>query len=74
MVLPPAEAAEHLGLSRPFITHLLDDGDIPSMTLPGSRHRVVRLAVVPAFQQRRERRRKGRRQVADVLDDMETAM
>ncbi|MGA5548656.1 helix-turn-helix domain-containing protein [Streptomyces pseudogriseolus] len=74
VVLPPAEAAEHLGLSRPFITRLLDAGDIPSMTLPGSRHRVVRLADVLVFQQRRERRRRGRRQVADVSDDLETAM
>ncbi|MGA5519311.1 helix-turn-helix domain-containing protein [Streptomyces pseudogriseolus] len=74
VVLPPAEAAEHLGLSRPFITRLLDAGDIPSMTLPGSRHRVVRLADVLVFQQRRERRRKGRRKVADVSDDLGTAM
>ncbi|MEV5235230.1 helix-turn-helix domain-containing protein [Streptomyces pseudogriseolus] len=72
--LSPAETAELLGLSRPFVTRLLDAGDIPSTNLPGSRHRVVRLADVLAFQQRRERRREGRRQIADVLDDTESAI
>ncbi|MDT6985199.1 helix-turn-helix domain-containing protein [Streptomyces lusitanus] len=72
--LSPAETAELLGLSRPFVTRLLDAGDIPSMNLPGSRHRVVRLADVLAFQQRRERRREGRRQIADVLDDTESGI
>ncbi|WP_432072363.1 helix-turn-helix domain-containing protein [Streptomyces wuyuanensis] len=71
--LSPAETAELLGLSRPFVTRLLDAGDIPSMNLPGSSHRVVRLADVLAFQQRRERRREGRRQIADVLGDAEWA-
>ncbi|MFE0700069.1 helix-turn-helix domain-containing protein [Streptomyces sp. NPDC058872] len=67
--LSPAETAELLGLSRPFVARLLDAGDIPSTNLPGSSHRVVRLADVLAFQQRRERRREGRRQIADVLAD-----
>ncbi|MFJ8793034.1 helix-turn-helix domain-containing protein [Streptomyces sp. NPDC102462] len=71
--LSPAETAELLGLSRPFVTRLLDAGDIPSVNLPGSSHRVVRLADVLAFQQRRERRREGRRQIADVLGDTESA-
>ncbi|SEE98416.1 helix-turn-helix domain-containing protein [Streptomyces sp. Ag109_O5-10] len=71
--LSPAETAELLGLSRPFVTRLLDAGDISSTNLPGSSHRVVRLADVLAFQQRRERRREGRRQIADVLDDTESA-
>ncbi|GGV80883.1 hypothetical protein GCM10015535_19790 [Streptomyces gelaticus] len=66
--LSPTEAAELLGLSRPFVARLLDAGDIPSMNLPGSSHRVVRLADVLAFQQRRERRREGRRQIADALE------
>ncbi|KJK52462.1 MULTISPECIES: helix-turn-helix domain-containing protein [unclassified Streptomyces] len=66
--LSPAEAAELLGLSRPFVTRLLDAGDIPSVNLPGSSHRVVRLADVLAFQQQRERRREGRRQIADALE------
>lgn len=67
--LTPAEAAELLGLSRPFVARLLDSGDIPSTHLPDSRHRVVRLADVLAFQGRRERRREGRRQIADAIDE-----
>lgn len=66
--LSPTEAAELLGLSRPFVARLLDAGDIPSMNLPGSSHRVVRLADVLAFQQRRQHRREGRRQIADALE------
>jgi excisionase family DNA binding protein len=66
--LSPAETAELLGLSRPFVARLLDAGDIPSMNLPGSSHRVVRLADVLAFQQQRERRREGRHQIADALE------
>jgi excisionase family DNA binding protein len=67
--LTPAEAAELLGLSRPFVARLLDSGDIPSERLPESRHRVVRLADVLAFQERRARRRQGRQRIAEVLDD-----
>lgn len=67
--LTPAETAELLGLSRPFVVRLLDSGDIPSAYLPGSRHRVVRLADVLAFQQRRLRRREGRRRIAEAAEE-----
>lgn len=67
--LTPAEAAELLGLSRPFVARLLDSGEIASTYLPGSRHRVIRLADVLAFQERRNRRREGRRQIADAVDE-----
>jgi excisionase family DNA binding protein len=66
--LTPAEAGELLGLSRPFVARLLDAGEIPSEHLPGSRHRVVRLADVIDFQARRERRRTGRRRIADAVE------
>lgn len=69
--LTPAEAAELLGLSRPFVARLLDAGDIPSTHLPGSRHRVIRLADILAFQARRERRAEGRRRVAQAVDEAE---
>jgi excisionase family DNA binding protein len=65
--LTPAEVGELLGLSRPFVARLLDAGEIPAEHLPGSRHRVVRLAEVLKFQARRERRRAGRRRVADAV-------
>jgi excisionase family DNA binding protein len=67
-LLTPAEAGELLGLSRPFVSRLLDDGQIPSERLPDSRHRRVRLTDVLAFQRQREVRRTGRRAVADAAD------
>lgn len=68
VTLTPAEAAELLGLSRPFVARLLERGDIPSEFLPDSRHRRVRLEDVLAFQARRERRAEGRRRIADIAD------
>lgn len=66
-VLTPAETAEVLGLSRPFVVRLLDAGEIPSERLPQSRHRRVRLADVVAFAERRDRRREGRRKIAEAV-------
>lgn len=68
VTLTPAEAAQLLGLSRPYVVRLLDKGEIPSERLPRSRHRRVRLADVLAFQARRERRRVGRRRVAEAVE------
>jgi excisionase family DNA binding protein len=69
-VLTPNEAAEVLGVSRQYLTRLLDDGRIPAETLADSSHRRVRLADVLDFQAERERRREGiaefRRAVADA--------
>ncbi|WP_045745388.1 helix-turn-helix domain-containing protein [Actinoplanes rectilineatus] len=65
--LTPAEAGELLGLSRPFVARLLDAGEIPSEHLPDSKHRLVRLVDVLEFQARRERRRAGRRRLADAV-------
>jgi hypothetical protein len=67
--LTPAEVGELLGLSRPFVARLLDSSDLPSEHLPHSTHRVVRLSDVLEFQARRERRRAGRRRIADVVED-----
>ena len=66
--LTPAETAKMLGLSRPFVVRLLDEGTIPSKYLPGSRHRVVRLEDVLEFQAKRERRREGRRKIVDAVE------
>jgi excisionase family DNA binding protein len=70
-VLTPAEVGELLGLSRPFVVRLLDEGEIPSERLPGSRHRRVRLTDVLSFADRRDRREQGRRRVADAVTDAE---
>ncbi len=66
--LTPAEVGELLGLSRPFVTRLLDHGQIPYETLPDSKHRIVRLADVLEFQARRERRREGVRRIGEVIE------
>jgi excisionase family DNA binding protein len=66
VMLTPTEAAELLGLSRPFVARLLERGGIPSELLPESRHRRIRLEDVLAFQDRRERRSEGRRRIADI--------
>jgi excisionase family DNA binding protein len=66
VTLTPAEAAELLGLSRPFVARLIERGDIPSELLPESRHRRIRLEDVLEFQTRRERRAEGQRRIADV--------
>lgn len=68
VTLTPAEVAELLGLSRPFVGKLLDRGTIPSELLPESSHRRVRLADVLAFQARRERRAEGTRRLVDIAD------
>jgi excisionase family DNA binding protein len=68
-VLTPAEVGELLGLSRPFVVRLLDEGTIPSERLPGSRHRRIRLADVLAFAERRDRRREGRERITGAIAD-----
>jgi excisionase family DNA binding protein len=69
VALSPAEAAELLGLSRPFVVRLLDQGEIPSERLPRSRHRRVLLSDVLAFQARRDRRRTGRQRIAAAVEE-----
>jgi excisionase family DNA binding protein len=51
--LTPAEAAELIGVSRPYVVRLLDNGTMPSERLPGSTHRRIRLADVLAYQANR---------------------
>ena len=61
--LTTQEAAHRLGISRPTLVRLLEQGKIP-YTQPG-RHRRVELADVLAFQDReRERRRHILREIA----------
>ncbi|GGM27756.1 hypothetical protein GCM10007977_031280 [Dactylosporangium sucinum] len=67
-LLTPAEVGELLGLSRPFVARLLDQGVIASEHLPDSSHRVVRLADALAFQARRERRQEGRKRISQIIE------
>ncbi|GAA0841095.1 hypothetical protein GCM10009525_54300 [Streptosporangium amethystogenes subsp. fukuiense] len=69
--LTPNEVAQMLGLSRPFVVRLLDEGEIPSQYLPDSRHRLVRLADILEFQARREHRAEGRRRIMEAAEEAE---
>jgi excisionase family DNA binding protein len=68
VALSPAEAADLLGLSRPFVVRLLDDEAIPSQHLPQSRHRKVLLSDVLSFQERRARMRDGHRKILEIVE------
>jgi excisionase family DNA binding protein len=63
--LTTQEAADLLGISRPTLVRLLEDGEIP-FELPG-RHRRILLADVLAY---RERRSIGRREALDEMVDV----
>lgn len=58
-VVTPAEAADLLGLSLPFVVRLLVDRVIASERLSASRHGRIRLDDVLAFAAQREKRREG---------------
>ena len=55
--LTTQQAADLLGMSRPTLTKILDQGEIPFEKLPGSRHRRLLLADVLDYQSRRAERR-----------------
>jgi len=72
-VLTPNEAAEVLGVSRQYLSRLLDDGVIASETLPSSAHRRLLLADVLAFQAERDRRRTGVEAFRRAVEDADLA-
>jgi excisionase family DNA binding protein len=65
--LTPNQAAAYLGISRPLLVKLLDDGTIPARALPGSRHRKIAVADLEAYHQRKNQRR---RRIAAAMDDV----
>ena len=67
--LTPNEAAELLGISRPFLLDLIAQGRIPAEPLPDSTHRLLRLTDVLAFQAERERRGEARRAIMQIVED-----
>jgi excisionase family DNA binding protein len=65
--LTPNKAAAYLGISRPLLVKLLDEGTIPSRTLPGSRHRRIAVVDLEAYQARKTGRR---RRLAAAMNDV----
>ncbi|MDP1807448.1 MAG: helix-turn-helix domain-containing protein [Acidimicrobiales bacterium] len=59
-LLTPTEAAELLGLSRPYVARLIDAGTIPAERLTNSRHRRIRLRDLLTYQDHRQRQRESR--------------
>lgn len=68
--LTPNQAAAELGISRPLLLRLLDDGTIPSRRLPGSRHRKVARADLDAYQAQKTSRRQ---QIAEAMNEVAAA-
>lgn len=68
--LTPNQAAAYLGISRPLLVKLLDNGTVPARTLPGSRHRRIAVADLEAYHTHKTRRR--RRLTAAMQDVTET--
>lgn len=67
--LTPNEAAELLGVSRPFLLDLITRGHLEAESLPGSSHRLLRLADVLEFQAKRERRGEARRAIMEIAEE-----
>lgn len=63
-LLTTQEAADFLGISRPTLVKLLEEGEIPFQRPGGGRHRRVRLQDVLDHQ---ERRRNERREALDEM-------
>jgi excisionase family DNA binding protein len=68
--LTPNQAAAELGISRPLLVKLLDDGTISSRQLPGSRHRKVTRADLDAYQEKKSTRRQL---IADAMNEVAAA-
>ena len=68
--LTPNQAAQYLGISRPLLVKLLNEGSIPARTLPGSRHRRIATADLEVYQANKAGRR-GR--LAAAMNEVATA-
>lgn len=69
--LTPNEAAELLGISRPFLLDLMTRGRLAAGALPESRHRIVRLADVLEFQAEGERRGQTKLAIGEIVEIVE---
>lgn len=67
-VLSTQEAAELVGVSRPYIVARIDAGDIPLHQQVGNQRRVLQSAVLAWHRQEQSRRRKALGQLGTDLD------
>ena len=69
-LLSTQEAADRIGVSRPTLVKLLEEGEIPFEQSGQRRHRRIRLADVEAYRQRARRsRRAALRALTQEADD-----
>ncbi len=69
LVLSTQEAADLVGVSRPYIVARIEAGDIPLHQQVGNQRRVLRSAVLAWHRQEQARRRKALGQLGADLDD-----
>ncbi len=67
-LLTTTQAANVLGMSRQFLTRLIDNDVIPSMRLENSSHRRIPMEAVTAFAVERERKLKATEEFSRSLD------
>lgn len=65
----PSRAAEVLGVTRQFVDRLCEDGVLPFRSLPGSRHRRIRVQDVIDVAAEREQRRSGAEAIRSVIGE-----
>lgn len=71
-LLTTQQAADLLGVSRPTVVRLIDDGILPAET-PGRRRRLVRLDDLLAYRAlRREEQYRALLETSDSYDDLES--
>jgi len=68
-VLSTQEAADLVGVSRPYIVTRIEAGDIPLHQQVGNQRRVLKSAVLAWHRQEQTRRRKALGQLGGDLDD-----
>ena len=69
VVLSTQDAADLVGVSRPYIVARIEAGDIPLHQRVGNQRRVLRSAVLAWHRQEQARRRKALGQLGADLDD-----
>lgn len=69
LVLTTQEAADLVGVSRPYIVARIEAGDVPLHQQVGNQRRVLKSAVLAWHRQEQARRRKALGQLGADLDD-----